>query len=260
MTIRFTYITPIALLCTGMATASAGLVSPEMFQFVGSPGATWGAPIASLDVNTETGYTWNSGFEVMFPNGLGQDVTSLTSNVYNVSSPLVLNQGLDSLTLNPGDKVYAYTLTLVESSATTVDTVAEFQVGLLSFANGPIMDGSLVKGRGFVSTGVNGPAGADGSDFEDLGVFGSSLDWKWPALEVNQLQNEQTITLLMFTSNSVPILGIGDLRAPTGQISGPGNISNLIPVLVPTTVPTPGGAALGLIAGVLYTRRTRRGA
>jgi hypothetical protein len=259
MTIRFTHITPLALLCTGMASANAGLVSPEMFQFVGSPGATWGSPIASLDVNTETGYTWSSGFEVSFPNGLGQDITSLTSEVFNVSSPLVLNQGLDSLTLNPGDKVYAYTITLVEASATTVDTVAEFQVGLLSFIGGPIMDGSLVKGRGFVSTGVNGPAGADGSDFEDLGIFGSSLDWKWPSLEANQLQNQQSITLLMFTSSSVPILGIGDLRAPTGQISGSGNISNLIPVLVPT-IPTPGGAALGLIAGVLCTRRTRRGA
>ena len=260
MTSRLIYATPLALLCTGMATASAGLVSPEMFQFVGSPGATWGSPIATLDVNTDTGYTWASGFKVQFPNGLGQDITELTSNVYNVSSPLVLNQGSDSLTLNPGDKVYAYTITLVEASATTVDTLEEFQVGLLSFIGGPIMDGSLIKGRGFVSTGVNGPAGADGSDFEDLGIFGSSLDWKWPSLEVNQLHNEQTITLLMFTSNSLPFEGIGDLRAPTGQITGAGNVSNLVPVLVPTTVPTPGGAAIGLIAGVLCTRRARRGA
>lgn len=260
MTSKYTYLVPAAVLCSGITTAHAGLVSPEMFQLLGDPMATWGAPIASLDVNSETGYTWASGYEVQFPNGLGQDITELTTRVYNVSSGMVLNQGPDSLTLNPGDKVYAYTITLVEDSATTVDTIAEFQVGLLSFIGGPIMDGALVKGRGFVNTGVNGPAGGDGSDFEDLGGFGSSLDWKWPALEANQVQNEQTITLLMFTSNSVPIEGIGDIRAPTGQISGAGNISNLIPVLVPTTVPTPGAAAIGVIAGVLCTRRNRKGA
>jgi len=257
--IRHTFLASAALVCIGATSANAGLVSAEMFQFAGDPATTWGAPIASLDVNTDTSYTWASGFEVSFPDGLGQDVTDLSSRVYNVSTPMVLNQGLDSITLNTGDKVYAYTVTLVENSATTVNTLAELQVGLLSFAGGPIMDGSLVKGRGFVSTGVNGPAGGTFADFEDLGFFGSSLDWRWPILESSQLQNQQTITLLMFTSNSLPIQGIGDLRSPTGQISGGGNISNLVPVLVPT-IPAPGGAALGMIAGVFYARRTRRGA
>jgi len=261
MTSRYTYLAPAALLCSCMATANAGLVSPEMFEFVGDPAATWGSPIATLDVNADTSYSWASGFEVQFPNGLGQDTTNVTSSVYNVSVPMVLNQGLDVLVLNPGDKVYAYTITLVESSATTVDTLAEFQVGLASFIGGPFMDGSLVKGRGFVDTGVNGPAGADPSDFEDFGApFGSSLDWQWPTLEAMQLGNEQTITVLMFTENSVPFEGIGDLRAPTGQIAGGGNVSNLVPVLVPTTIPTPGAATIGVLAGVLCARRSRRGA
>ncbi|MGA9596152.1 MAG: hypothetical protein WBV06_08350, partial [Acidimicrobiia bacterium] len=245
MTSRFLYITPIALLCTGLGSASAVLVSPEMFQFSGDPNATWGAPIASLDVNADTGYTWASGFDAIFHNGLGQDTTDITTNVYNVTSPLVLNQGLDSLTLNPGDKVYAYTITLVEASASTVDTIAEFQAIGLNFTGGPVMDGSLIKGRGFVDTGVNGPMGADPTDFEDLGSFGSSLDWKWPSLEADQLHNEQTITLLMFASNSISIDGLGDLRSPAGQVGGSGNNeSHLIPILVPS-IPTPGGAILG---------------
>lgn len=261
MTIRYQYLAPAALLCSCMATANAGLVSAEMFEFLGDPAATWGAPIASLDVNNDTGYTWADGFKVQFPNGLGQDTTNVTSNVYNVSSAMNLNQGGDVLTLNPGDKVYAYTITLVESSATTVQTLEEFQVGLASFIGGAFMDGDLVKGRGFVDTGVNGPAGGDPSDFENFGApFGSSLDWQWPGLEAQQLGNEQTITLLMFTENSVPFEGIGDLRAPTGQISGGGHISNLVPVLIPTTVPTPGAATFGVIAGVLCARRSRRGA
>ncbi|MCB9847578.1 MAG: hypothetical protein H6814_04110 [Phycisphaeraceae bacterium] len=256
MTSYCKYLTTAAGLCVGAASAQAGLVSPEMFQ-TGDPAALWGAPIASLDVNSETVYNWASGFEVPFPNGLGQDITELTSRVYNVSSPMMLSQGGDDLMLNPGDKVYAYTLTLVESSATTVDTVEEFQVGLLSFIGGPIMDASLIKGRGFYNSGVNGPVGGDGTDLEDLGIFGSSLDWRWDSLEINQLQNEQTITLLMFTENSLPFEGIGDLRAPTGQISGSGNISNLIPVLVPTTVPTPGASAIWILAGALCSRRKR---
>jgi len=259
MTSKYTYLAGAAVVCCGITTANAGLVSPEMFQMVGDPTATWGAPIASLDVNSETAYSWASGYEAQFPNGLGQDITELTTSVYNVSSPMVLNQGGDALSLNPGDKVYAYTITLVEASATTVSTLLEFQAIGLDFGGGPVMDASLIKGRGFVSTGVNGPLGGDGSDLEDLGIFGSSLDWQWDSLEANQLLNEQTITLLMFVENSVPISGYGDFRAPTGQISGSGNISGLVPILVPT-VPTPGAATIGLIAGVLCTRRNRRGA
>ena len=257
MTSRFKCIAPAALLCAGATTAGAALVSPEMFEFVGDPGATWGAPIASLDVNGDTAYAWSSGFEVEFPNGMGQDVTDVTSNVYRVTSPMVLTQGGDMLTLNPGDNVYAYTITLVEDTQTTVRTLEEFQVGLLSFDGGPIMDGSLIKGRGFVADGTNGPEGANPGDFEDLGVFGSSLDWQWPELEAMQLQNEQTITLLMFTDSSLPIIGIGDLRAPSGQITGGGNVANNVPVLVPA-IPTPGAATIGLIAGALCVRRARR--
>ena len=256
---RFTIIVPAALLCAGATTASAALISAEMFQLVGDPAATWGAPIATLDVNVDTIYNWSDGYKVSFPNGLGQDITSLTSRVYNVSSPMVLNQGADSLQLNVGDKVYAYTITLVENSATTVRTLEEFQVGLLSFVGGPIMDGSLIKGRGLVLlAGVNGPAGGNANDFEDLGIFGSSLDWQWPSLEANQLQNENSITLLMFVENSIPIDGIGDFRSPTGQIDAPNNVSNLVPVLVPD-IPAPGAVTIGLIAGVLCTRRFRRG-
>jgi hypothetical protein len=168
---------------------------------------------------------------------------------------MVLNQGLDSITLNAGDRVFAYTITLVEASATTVQSIVEFQVGRVG---GDIADGGLIKGRGFiVNGGIQSPVGGNASDFQDIGFLWSH-DWVWGPEHANQLQNSQTLTVLLFTEPAFATPGLGVLGNNPGQVAGVDGSSN-IPVLVPT-IPTPGGAALGLIAGVLCTRRTRRGA
>ena len=248
---RFTYIAPLALLGVGVATANAGLVSAEMFEVVGDPAALWGSPIASLDVNTETGYVWDVGMEVPFGSGAGSDITHVTTNVYNVANSMILNQGGDSITLGAGDRVFAYTITLVRANANTVASIEEFQVG----AGGS--DGNLINGRGYISNGgVESPVGGNASDFTDLGFFWAH-DWLWGPEIADQLQNEQTLTVLLFADPSIAVPGTGVIGTNPGQVTGADGSSN-IPVLVPQ-IPTPGTFAFGLIAGAFGIKRSRRG-
>jgi|GEM_PF-5673629 len=252
---RLIYIAPLALVGIGAANANAGLASAEMFEVAGNPAALWGAPIASLDVNADTGYSWDTGYGVDFPNQVGQDFTNVVTNVYKVPSAMVLNQGLDSITLNAGDRVFAYTITLVEATATTVQAIEEFQVG---HVGGDFADGGLIYGRGFITNaGVQNPLGGNATDFNDLGFLWSH-DWVWGPQIADQLQNEQTLTVLLFTDPALSTPGLGVLGNTPGQVLGVDGSSN-IPVLVPT-IPVPGAAAFGLFAGVLCTRRSRRGA
>lgn len=181
------------------------------------------------------------------------DQTELTSRVYRVTSQTNLANGL---TLNVGDNVFAYTIRLVEDSANTVNSLREFQVGLLDFFGGTVMDGSVVTGYGHVTTSVSTPV-ANANDFEDLGAFGASLDWQWGPADVDQLDNNEAITLLMFTMPTLIGEGIGNFAAPPGQPTGVDPLATGAPVLIPI-VPAPGGAlALGAL-GIACAARRRR--
>ncbi|TVQ32540.1 MAG: hypothetical protein EA376_05415 [Phycisphaeraceae bacterium] len=228
--------------------------------------AGFGTQIAELDL-ADTSYSFtpsgsftSSGYVNEF-NGLIFDSTELVSRVYRVDTETTFSQGAESITLQPNQLVFSYTIRLVEESPNTVFSMREFQVGLLNFVGGDIMDGSAILGRGVVTpdAGVAAPVGGNPLSFEDLGMFGSSLDFEWPTGDLSaQLGNEQSITLLMF-SRARPIgEGLGTFIAPAGQQTGVDPIAGNMPTLIPL-VPGPGAAALFGLAGLIGLRRTRGG-
>ncbi|MEC9372549.1 MAG: hypothetical protein VYC34_01845 [Planctomycetota bacterium] len=245
------------------ASAFAGIFDPAMY---GSPDpSTYGTLIASLDID-DTAYDFpfaasfsSSGFVNVF-NGFELDRTDLVSNVYRVTSQTTVMSGGDMLTLNPGDNVYAYTIRLVEASTNTVSTMSEFQVGALDFSGATIgMDETLIRGRGFVTpgSGVQTPLGGNAGDLSAIGNFGSSLDWEWSTDASGQLMNDETITLLMFTTASMPIEGLANFSGPPGQQSVGDPNANGAPALVPT-IPGPGAITLLGAAGLCLGSRRRR--
>jgi len=246
-------------LAVGVFAGSASAVFDPTMYSVGDI-SSFTNLVATLDV-ADTAYNFpfdngqftTSGY-VREVGGNVIDSTGLVTNVYQVTQ----QTDLGGLTLNAGDMVWSYTIDLVSASTNTVSSLSEFQVGGLSFLGTDVMDGSLVLGRGFVTpaSGVDTPIGNAG-DFEDLGGFGSSLDWQWSDDVSMQLGNEETITLLMFTSAALIGEGLANFIAPPIQASGVDPIANGAPVLIPTAIPAPG--AVGVLGmGALCVIRRRR--
>lgn len=246
------------------AAASAGIFDPTMYS--SDDPATYGTLLAELDI-ADTSFDFpfsgsfsSSGYVNEF-NGIEFDRTELVSRVFEITAPVNLSDGSNMLSLSPGDRVFSYSIRLVESSSNTVSSLAEFQVGGVDFSGAMMgMDPSVVLGRGFVSTTVNTPVGGDSSDLSEIGPgasFGASLDYQWPTDASEQLTNDEMITLLMFTSATQFTEGTANFSAPPGQQSlGDPNV-NGAPALVPV-IPGPGaGAIAALAAGFVATRRRR---
>jgi len=227
--------------------------------------ASFSTQIAELDLAT-TGYNFpfggsftNSGYVDEGPGGIELDRTELVARVYRVTTATTFMMGGDSITLDVGDNVYAYTVRLVQESLNTVHTMSEFQVGGFNFLGTDMMDASLVNGRGFLTpaSGVGTPMGGLASDLEDLPGLGASHDWRWPNTAMDQLDNSEEITLLMFTDPSLVGMGVANFLAPPGQPAGVDPSASLAPTLIPI-IPGPGPAALGMLAlGVVGARRRR---
>ncbi len=191
--------------------------------------------------------------------------TQLVTDVYTVTQASTFSQGASSITLNPGDMIWAYTITLVDASTQTVKSLSQFQVGGGAFAPGTdVMDGSVIKGRGVATpgVGVSSPLGGNAGDLEDLSGFGipfASLDWSWDIATANQLLNSQTITMLMFTGAANIGNGFANMIGnPAQQGTGSDPVANGAPVLIPIAIPSPGAAGVLFGGFALLAGKRRR--
>ena len=257
-----------------VTAASANAYVNTMFESLADP-STYGSLIASLDIadtswdfppDTSFGYT-NSGYKaetlVADVPVLTNDTTTLVSEVYSVTTQTTFVNGPDSLTLNPGDRVFSYRIRLTSPNSNTIDTMREFGVtGLAeSFGGEGFFDDSIVLGRGLSVAGLgsgtaNFPEPVAG-DFDFLGGVFGSLDWQWPVNAIDQMNAGEEITLLMFTRNVPVVEGLAKFVGVPGQsslITDPN--ANNAPVLIPA-IPGP-GAAVGLLAGGLLVGARRR--
>lgn len=238
--------------------AIAGFNS-TMFQ--SSAPSTWADAtlIASLD-SSNFDFPDDSGFELVFGN-IVFDRTSVRSDVYRADAPRVINTGGSSLTLDAGDLVFAYTIRLVQAApGSTVNTVNEIQaIGAPDFGFGAdAMAASLINGQGFVVTTVHDNTPTTGN-IDDAAEFGSSVDWEWPGFDSGQLDNSDTITLLLFTDPAAIGTGVLNLISPPGQIGGITGVAQAAeapPILIPI-IPSPGATVLA-IAGLGLTAARRR--
>ena len=221
----------------------------------------------------------NSGFErnVLDSNGnrvldpgtglpIVLDRTGLVTSVFQVTQQTQLAPG--GLTLNVGDMVFAYTLRLVDNpvggvSNNIVSTLDEFQVAGITVPGSDFLDPALVKGRGFVTpgAGVGAPQMVDTPTMiNDFGSFGSQVAWNWLASDpTQQLDNGETITILMFTERSSIGNGFGNLLAPLSTSTGPYDPTlEGAPVLIPIAfIPAPGALGLFVMVGAVGLRRRR---
>lgn len=253
----------IALASGPGATAFAGFSSGV--RGITSDPSTWGfaTNIASLNAQTAGfNYQPNSGFAWEFF-GATQDRTDVITDVFRFDSAHTFNPGggAQEFTANAGDLVFAYRITLVEANALTVSSLAEAQVtGAPLFGFGlDAMDASLINAQGFVVPG-HGRVPVVGN-ISDAGAFGSSLDFEWGGGFADNLLNDQTIVMLMFTDPAGIGQGVVNLIAPPGQISGVNTIvqgNDAPPVLIPI-VPGPGSLGIASIGvWVIASRRRRR--
>jgi hypothetical protein len=239
----------------------------------GADPASYGTVVANainpLDANAT--YNWphdsnffdNSGY-ISSVGGTEFDRTQLVSTVYEVNNTTVFTSGSDTITLDPGDRVFAYTLRLVNASANTVTSIFEAQITGVntngqpgSVTNPDAMAASLLKGRGvFASAGLNLPDAAPG-DFTDLGAFGSAVDFFWNGNDTEQLQAGQEITLLLFAEPSPIGYGAANFAGNPAQGSNSDPNANGAPILIPV-IPTPGAAMLIGAATLASLGRRRR--
>ncbi|MDX2114962.1 MAG: hypothetical protein SFZ24_04975 [Planctomycetota bacterium] len=241
------------------ATAQAGF-SSTMFEVASNP-STWGdaTEIASLD-SSSFDYADASGFEAVLAN-IVFDRTAVSTNVYRMNAARVVSTGNASLTLDPGDLVFAYSLRLVGNFAgLTINALNEAQViGAPDFGFGQNpMAASLINGQGFVTTG-HGRDPLNGN-IDDAAELGSSVDFEWGGANAIYLLNDQTITMLLFSDPAEIGRGVLNMSSPPGQaggIEGVAQADGAPPVLIPI-VPAPGAAALALVGGTLLLRRRGR--
>jgi hypothetical protein len=254
-----TTMTASALATVVASSASAATFDPAMYS--APDPASFGTLLAELDIATTSyNFPFNAGLfsgsgYVSETGGFEFDRTELVSRVFSVTAPQTFTMGSDSIDLNVGDLVFSYEIRLVEDSTTTVETLAEFQVG--AFGGLTPFDGSVVKGRGFFSTGPEGPLGGNATDLTVIPGLGGAHDWSFDIDPANQLQNDETITLLMFTEPTFFTEGLGSMRAPSGQVSDRDPNAAEIPVLIPA-IPSPAGVAVFAIAGLAGAARRRR--
>ncbi len=192
-----------------------------------------------------------------------QDRTDVITDVYRVTASHTFNPGggAQEITVSPGELVFAYRLTLVESNANTITSLREAQViGAPLFGFGEDeMDASFLRAQGFVST-LHGRNPVSGN-ISDAAPFGSSLDFDWGGGIAQNLLNDQTIVMLMFTDPAAIGRGVLNLSAPAGQLGGLTGQANGIeapPILIPI-IPSPGTLALcALGIGIGASRRRGR--
>ena len=248
-----------------MSGVSMGAYQNAMFNSGAHP-STYGSLVASLNI-ADTAYDFpydagnftTSGYinEVA---GFEFDRTELITEVYRVTSPQSFTVGADTINLDRNDMVFSYRIRLVGASANTINTLREFQVQGLSLIPGSdAMDAGLLKGRGYHLSGgpVNTPD-PEANDLTNLGAFGSKVDFNWSGADVDQLDNNQEITLLLFASPSVWGNGTANFVAQPGQGAGVDPNANNAPVLIPL-IPAPGSVAFLSVIGIgLSSRRIRR--
>lgn len=246
------------LVCA-VGSASAGF-APTMYPIGSGDPSTWGfaTQIASLD-SSSFDFQNNSGFEVSFGSTI-IDTTRVRTNVYRFDSNQSFVTAQGTLTTNAGDLVFAYTISLVGTfPGLAVGSLVEAQViGAPDFGFGQDpMAASLINAQGYVT-----PAHLGRPDFgniDDAAEFGSSLDFEWTGGSSTQLDNAQTITLLMFTDPAAIGTGVVNLISTPGQTGGITGLAEgefAPPVLIPI-VPPPGVLALSATALVAMVR-TRR--
>lgn len=282
------------LTCAGalLAMSSSATAFVDTMYAAPTDPSTYGSLIASKDILSTSWFfptgagKLDSGFVAETLDGAGNPtgidfganpfMTTIVSDVYEVTTPTSIPDGSGNLNLQVGDLVFAYRIRLVGNNANTVETMYEFSVGGIEAggffdSNGDgdgYFDENIVLGRGYTLAGLTTPAGAvpqtENGDFYsgDLGIgLGSfsQLDFGWEfGNQSNQLDNAEEITILMFTRNAVIGDGFGKLTGVAGQ-SGPttDQNANRAPLLIPVI---PGPASIGLAAlagGVAATRRRR---
>lgn len=246
-------------LCAAASPALAGFNSGMVQSPTDPSGWSGVSQIASLD-SSSFDYADNSGFEAVFSSFV-LDRTSVLTNVYRIDSARSVGSGSNTINLNVGDLVFAYTIRLVNNfPGLTVNTMMEAQViGAPDFGFGADpMSAALINAQGIVVPSHSRTP--DNGNIDDADIFGSSLDWEWPSLDTQQLDNGDTITLLMFTDPAAIGQGVVNLISPPGQsggVTGTAEAGGAPPVLVPT-IPGPGVVFLGgLGLGVAFSSRRR---
>lgn len=251
----------IAIAATGLTAGSALAFSDGIVQEANDP-STWAFAdfVTSLDAaSTGFDYPVDSGFALV-DNVLGElDRTDVVSEVYRFNADNTFDDGTNSLDLFEGDLAFVYRVTLVQSSAQTVTSLTEAQViGVPAFGFGQdVMAGNLLIGQAVVDNGSNLPGSGN---FDDAGVFGSSVDFEWPGADVDNLDNSTTAVLILFSRPAAIGEGVLNLFAPPGQpnnLTGIAQADGAPPILIPI-IPAPGGVALGAVGLLAVARRRRR--
>lgn len=208
------------------------------------------------------GYNWpaGTGHRWEIAPGLLGDQTELLTEVFRVNTPTSVGTGPNTINLVPGDMVFAYTIELVTAVPnTTITSLDKFSVsGIPLFGNGDdVMWHENVKGLGWVNTISDTPTS---TQLTGAGGLGGFADYNWIAGDDFNLDNDQTITLLMYTGPSAIGLGRGNFSAPPGQ---PGGLDEIVqgnaaaPLVLIPKIPAPGAASLVALAGLASLRRRR---
>jgi hypothetical protein len=255
---------------TGAGVASGAFDGSAIYG-VGSPLGSFatqvGGPLIvsdpldyTFDSGTTSGYTKNGPIPGTFV-----DSTVLTSTVWRVTSATSFNSGPNTIMLSPGDRVFAYTIDLVEAGLDTVEAMGEFEIGgsIHPLVGSPDdLAASLVKGYGFLTPGIGvaTPINVAGNftDFSTFGVpglAGGALDWRWGTTSGARLENSEVITLLMFTGRALIGEGFGEMIGLPGAPNVDATVERLR-VLIPI-VPSPAPVALGALGLATALRRRR---
>lgn len=245
---------------TGIVLAAAGSAQAS-FSVAADP-STWPnvQSIAQLDQggpNNGFSYTAGAGFSSEF---LGSEVdeTGFESEVFRFTSADTITTSAGTFNVAAGDLVFTYRMDVVGAASDTVRAINQVQITgapLFGFGQDPLSL-PLVTGIGWVDplAGVGIPTG---TNTNDAGEFGASVDWEWDSEAA--VLNDQSFTMLLFTRPALIGEGVANLFAPPGQpggLTGNAQADEAPPVLIPL-IPSPGAAALAAVGLMAATRRRR---